>query len=76
MRAWVHVTLHTVQVLCSTLSLKSGSAANACVPSGQCILYNSVVRFVTDEQTVAPWDGACFDIEVEGLDSDDDEDDD
>jgi hypothetical protein len=39
-------------------------------------LYNSVVRFVTDEQTVAPWDGACFDIEVENLDSDDDEDDD
>ena len=39
-------------------------------------LYNSVVRFVTDEQTVAPWDGACFDIEVEHLDSDDDEDDD
>ena len=38
-------------------------------------LYNSVVRFVTDEQTVAPWDGACFDIEIEGLDTDDDEDD-
>ena len=37
-------------------------------------LHNSVVRFVIDEQTVAPWDGACFDIEVECLDSDDDED--
>ena len=41
-------------------------------------LCNAAVRFVTAEEMVAPWDGACFDIkiEIDDLDSDDDDEDD
>ena len=74
MCARVHMTLHAVRVPCSSLSLKNGNSANACVTSGQCIF-----RFVNAEEMVAPWDGICFDIDVkiDDLDSSDaDEDDD
>jgi hypothetical protein len=65
-----HVTLHAVHVPCSCfVAQKRRRCQRFC---------NSAVRFVTAEETVAPWDGACFDISVkiDDLNSDDDDDDD